>query len=315
MFDAIGKLLLPVLQWLFNQTGSLGIAIIVFTIFTRIAMLPLTIKQLKSQKKMMILQPKLREIQRKYGKDREKVTQETLKLYKEHGTNPASGCLPLLITLPVLFGVWSAIQLFDTTNVVAEALRFGWIPSLTANPKLGLSGYDPYYILPVLSIILQFITQQMAMPRNPDPQQAQMNRIMMFMPLMFGWFAFTIPAGAVLYMVTGSLIQMIQQYFTTGFGSLPKFLPFLPERSGFLTQPTPVETEGETSSASEETPRRDFWTALSKLAEPLPADASSITGSDTATKAAINAVHTQLRRPPPKRQRRRGSKPDSSIGG
>lgn len=207
MFDSIGKVLLPILNWLFNQTGSLGVAIIVFTIFIRIAMLPLTVKQLKSQKKMMILQPKLREIQRKYGKDREKVTEETLKLYKAHGTNPASGCLPLLISLPILFGVWSAIQLFNTTGVAPEALRFLWIPSLT--DTVALKGRDPYFILPVLSIILQFITQQMAMPRNPDPQQAQMNRIMVFMPLMFGWFAFTIPAGAVLYMVTGlSLIHI-----------------------------------------------------------------------------------------------------------
>ncbi|MBA3468162.1 MAG: membrane protein insertase YidC [Herpetosiphonaceae bacterium] len=314
MFDSIGKVLLPILNWLFNQTGSLGIAIIVFTIFIRIAMLPLTVKQLKSQKKMMILQPKLREIQRKYGKDREKVTEETLKLYKAHGTNPASGCLPLLISLPILFGVWSAIQLFNTTGVAQEALRFLWIPSLTDNLALGLKGRDPYFILPVISIILQFITQQMAMPRNPDPQQAQMNRIMVFMPLMFGWFAFTIPAGAVLYMVTGSVIQMIQQYFTTGFGSLPKYLPFLPERSGFLTQPA-VSPEADGGETVEESPRHDFWTALNKLAAPLSAEAGSRVSDDAATEAALDDVRTQMRRPVGKRQRRRGPKPDSSIGG
>jgi YidC/Oxa1 family membrane protein insertase len=306
--------LLPILNWLFSQTGSLGVAIIVFTILIRIAMLPLTLKQLKSQKKMMILQPKLRELQRKYGKDREKVTEETLKLYKAHGTNPASGCLPLLISLPILFGVWSAIRLFDTTDVIPAALRFLWIPSLTVNEKLGLNGHDPYFILPVVSIILQFITQQMAMPRNPDPQQAQMNRIMVFMPLMFGWFAFTIPAGAVLYMVTGSIIQMVQQYFTTGFGSLPKYLPFLPERSGFLTQPA-VSPDAESGETVEETPRRDFWTALNKLAEPLSAETGSSASSDVATEAALDDVRAQLRRPLAKRQRRRGPKPDSSIGG
>src|SRR5215207_8587877 len=124
MFESIGKVLLPILNWLFNQTGSLGVAIIVFTIFIRIAMLPLTIKQLQSQKKQQILQPKLRELQRKYGKDREKLTQETLKLYKLHGANPASGCLPLLITLPILLGVWQAVTKFPTEGLNSAQLSF-----------------------------------------------------------------------------------------------------------------------------------------------------------------------------------------------
>ncbi|HYF66047.1 MAG TPA: membrane protein insertase YidC [Herpetosiphonaceae bacterium] len=299
--------LIAVLEWLFSLTGNLGWAIVVFTVLVRIAMLPLTIKQLQSQKKQQILQPKLREIQRKYGKDREKVTQETLKLYKQHGANPASGCLPLLITLPILLGVWQAVTKFPTAGLTAQQLSFFWIPNLTAK--------DPTFIMPILAVVLQFITAQMAIPRNPDPSQAQMYRITAFMPLVFGFVYFNFPAGAVLYSVVGSLIQMVQQYFTTGFGSLPKYLPFLPEKTGFLTQPvvTEVEIDGD-GEPVEEAPRRDFWTALAKLDAPQGATAEAGDSGDSATEAAIEEVRATMTRRPPKRSRRRGSKPDS-IGG
>ena len=88
----------------------------------------------------------------------------------------------------------------------------------------------------------------------------------------------------------------------------------LPERTGFLTQPT-VSPETDSGEAVEETPRRDFWTALNKLAEPLSTDIGSSISSDAATEAALDDVRTQMRRPVAKRQRRRGPKPDSSIGG
>jgi len=299
--------LIAVLKWLFSLTGNLGWAIVVFTILVRIAMLPLTIKQLQSQKKQQILQPKLRELQRKYGKDREKLTQETLKLYKLHGANPASGCLPLLITLPILLGVWQAVTKFPTEGLNSAQLSFWWIPNLTAK--------DPIFIMPIVAVVLQFITAQMAIPRNPDPAQAQMYRITAWMPLAFGFVYFNFPAGAVLYSVVGSLIQMVQQYFTTGFGSLPKYLPFLPEKTGFLTHPVATEPELDGDSEPvEEAPRRDFWTALTKLDQPLNTTSEVSASSDSATEAAIEEVRATMTRRPPKRSRRRGSKPDS-IGG
>jgi YidC/Oxa1 family membrane protein insertase len=305
----IVKPLLEVLKWLFSLTGNLGWAIVVFTVLVRIAMLPLTIKQLQSQKKQQILQPKLRELQRKYGKDREKLTQETLKLYKLHGANPASGCLPLLITLPILLGVWQAIRGYPTAGLSPEQLSFLWLPNLTAK--------DPTFVLPIVAVALQFITAQMAIPRNPDPAQAQMYRVTAWMPLAFGFVYFSFPAGAVLYSAVGSMIQMVQQYFTTGFGSLPKYLPFLPEKTGFLTQPHPAAVESEIDGDSEvveEAPRRDFWSALTKLDEPQNATSELSGSSDSATEAAIEEVRASMTRRPPKRPRRRGSKPDS-IGG
>ena len=290
MFDAIGRLLLPILIWLYEVFGNLGVAIIIFTVLIRLAIFPLTLKQLRSQKKTMALQPKIREIQRKYANDRERLTQETMKLYKEQGASPFSGCLPLLISMPILFGVWRAILLFETA-VPSDLFPFLWIASLTPNIELGLSGKDPYFILPIVSILLQYVVQLMAMTRSTDPQQASMQRVMMFLPLAFGWFAFVIPAGAVLYMITGSLVAIVQQFFTTGFGSLPKYLPFLPERTGFLTpQPAVALPEGTTIIVEDEQPRRDFWTVLEKLAEPLPQSASD------ATDTALPDVRQQMKK-------------------
>src|SRR4028118_1710882 len=93
-----------ILLWLSTLTGSLGLGIVLFTILTRIVLLPLTIKQLQSSKKMQELQPLIQELRRKYGKDQQKFTQEMTKLYREHKTNPAGSCLPLLFQLPIFLG-------------------------------------------------------------------------------------------------------------------------------------------------------------------------------------------------------------------
>lgn len=310
----LGPIFLPFLEWLFHLFGNLGWAIIAFTIIVRLGMLPLTLKQLRSQRKIMVIQPKLRELQRKYSKDREKLTQETMKLYREHGANPVGGCLPLLISLPILFGVWQAIQLFGTSvAATAEQVQFLWLPRLTplvdeAGKAITGSAKDPYYILPILAVGLQFITTLMAMQRNPDPQQAPMNKVMMFMPFIFGFIYFQFPAGATLYSVTGSLIQIVQQYFTSGFGLLSKYLPFLPEKTGFLHQPLPESatiTIDEPEDSSEQPQRRDFWAALGKLEPVVDVSAAGATAdsgsSDIAAEQAIEDVKAQLGKPKKRR--------------
>ena len=308
----LGPIFLPFLEWLFHLFGNLGWAIIAFTILVRLGMLPLTLKQLRSQRKIMVIQPKLRELQRKYSKDREKLTQETMKLYREHGANPVGGCLPLLISLPILFGVWQAIQLFGTQVAAKpEEVQFLWLPRLTPLIENGVtinSAHDPYFILPILAIALQFITTLMAMQRNPDPQQASMNKVMMFMPFIFGFIYFQFPSGATLYSVTGSLIQLVQQYFTSGFGLLSKYLPFLPEKTGFLHQPLPESatiTIEEPETPSDQPQRRDFWAALGKLEPVVDVSAAGATAdsgsSDIAAEQAIEDVKAQLGKPKKRR--------------
>ena len=290
-----------ILQTLMTWTGSLGIAIILFTIVTRLFLLPLTIKQLKSSRKMQELQPMMAELRRKYGKDQQKLTEEMTKLYREQKVNPAGSCLPLLIQLPIFLGVYQA---------VIRLVQSGGAREMFLGIQLGLSafqqpndltasipGFTPgfqgvaYLVLPVLSVLLQFLTTIMATPKIQDPQQKSMSQALMFMPLIFGYIGFTFNQGAVLYWVTGSLLAVIQQYFVSGWGSLTNYLPFLPERKGLFPPVTPaaVTADGADATSEPAEAKSDFWAPLSKLA---PNSASA--GADTATEQAMRDVKNQI---------------------
>jgi YidC/Oxa1 family membrane protein insertase len=199
-----------------------ALAIIIFTILIKVAMLPLTMKQLNSSKRMQELQPQIKELQKKYAKDKQKLTQETMALYREHNASPTSGCLPMLVQWPVFFGLYSAI--LNLSNTVFN-VPFLWLPSL-AHP-------DPYFILAILAGAAQFVQQRMMMPaggkKNQDSTQAATNTMMQFMPLMIVVFAWQFASGAVLYWIVSSVFGIVQQYFVTGWGSLIDLLPFLPE--------------------------------------------------------------------------------------
>jgi YidC/Oxa1 family membrane protein insertase len=279
-----------ILRSLTDWTGSLGIAIILFTIITRLAMLPLTIKQLKSSKKMQELQPMMAELRRKYGKDQQRLTEEMTKLYREQKVNPAGSCLPLLIQLPIFIGVYNAvIQLVTNGGFSQSTLTFLGIQLGEIAWRNGqLTGWQ-YLILPILSVVLQMLTTIMAMPKIQDPQQKAMSQAFMFMPLIFGYIGFTFNQGAVLYWVAGSVLAVIQQFFVTGFGSLTNYLPFLPERQGFLSpSPVAVTAGGGEIDVEPEEPKTDFWTPLSKLRT------TTATAGDGSADQAIDEVKRQI---------------------
>src|SRR5437867_2162550 len=166
--------------------GSAGIAIIVFTLLARLIILPLTLKSLQSTRKMQELQPQIKEIQRKYGKDQQKLSEETMKLYKEYKVNPAGGCLPMLLQFPIFIGVYQAVIRLTQVSVAEHAAgklidvlsgSGANVASLAAlklsDPRLygsflwlkNLGVPDPFYILGVLSVIFQLMVQLMATPR------------------------------------------------------------------------------------------------------------------------------------------------------
>jgi YidC/Oxa1 family membrane protein insertase len=215
------------LKFLSGVTSSYGIAIILLTAFIRFITLPLTIMQIRSSKAMQELQPKLQELQKKYSKDKERLSQEQMKLYQEAGVNPFAGCLPMLVQLPIWIGLYQALRNLATTGLLHEG--FLWIPSL-AQPT-GLEWFWPptnwvwpdvaaYLVLPVLTIVSQIIVQKMMTSPTNDPQQAAMNQTMLMMAFMFGFFAMQVPSGLALYWVTSNLLSLVQQYFTSGWGSL-----------------------------------------------------------------------------------------------
>jgi YidC/Oxa1 family membrane protein insertase len=204
------------LHWLYLQLAAVGIAnwgvaIILFTVVVKLIFWPLTVQQLKASKAMQQLQPQLNELKKLYGKDKEKMMQEQMRLYKENSVNPAAGCLPMLIQLPIWIGLYQALY-----NLKGEGLLAGgflWIPSL-ANPE----GFP--YVLAILTAASQFIVQRMMQVNSSDPQQQQMQQMMQFMPLMYLFFALSVPAGLVLYWVASNVFTLIQQGFYTGWGGL-----------------------------------------------------------------------------------------------
>ena len=234
----------PLMRGLRFLADDLGLgaaaAIIIFTVLIRVVLLPLTLQQIRSQKAMQKLQPEIKALQKKYGNDREKVSQETMALYKEHGVNPAASCLPMLLQMPVLFALYAAMrnlgagegQPFHDPSFTAPAgwlvlnkpdiIKDIWIGgSLVASLPFALPG-----VLPVLAAITQWVQQRMMTPPTDDPQQKMQNQMMQFMPLMMLWFGLSFSSALALYWVTQNLFGIVQQYFSTGWGSL------LPNRAG-----------------------------------------------------------------------------------
>lgn len=246
-------LILQLAQW----TGSGVLAIVAFTLIVRVVLFPLTWQQLRSQRGMMAIQPRIKEAQKKFGKDREKLTEETMRIYREAGVNPAAGCLPLLVQMPIWIALYSALFRLSQHEPLFQQ-QFLWLDNLGHPDTLHLLGLTLPGVLPVLAMVTQWITQRMMIMPTNDPQQQQMNQIMQFMPLMVLFFGLTVPAGLVLYWVVSNILTGVQQYLTTGWGSLfPAGKgPPSPQLLGPLPPPAPhVRDEPENgATAVEKTP-------------------------------------------------------------
>jgi len=250
--------------------NSWGWAIIVFTILVKLVTLPLTLKQLQSTKAQQQLQPKLRELQEKYGKDRQKLSEEQMKLYKEAGINPMGGCLPMLVQLPILWGLYQALYVLANPSIgQLQEARFFWIPDLSyPSLQVGTTWIGEafaannwgklvtYFSLPILMLITQMLVQKMAQPSKTatggqqDAQARMMNQMMFFMPIMFAWITLGLPSGLTLYWTVSNILAVIQQYFVTGWGGLADWLPFL--RSNQPALATVGGTSAPVRSASSE---------------------------------------------------------------
>jgi YidC/Oxa1 family membrane protein insertase len=179
---------------------------------------------------MQELQPKIKELQKKYAKDKQKLYQETTKLYSQYQANPMAGCLPMLIQMPIFLGLYRAILHLSNGNVSFPisplwSEPFLWLPSL-AQP-------DPYHILPIMAGVFQFVQTKMMRPagmgKSSDPQQAMMNTMMNFLPITVVLFGWNFASGPVIYWVTQSIYSVVQQWLITGWGSMKDWFPFLPE--------------------------------------------------------------------------------------
>jgi len=192
------ELLLWILRWFHGLTGSWGLAIVGLTVLVKGVLFPLNQRQGKSMRAMSALRPQMDEIREKYSEDRQRQSEELLKLYRKHNVNPASGCLPILIQMPIWFALYRS--LWVSVDLYQEG--FLWIEDLTTR--------DPYWVLPLALTAVMFLQQRM-LPTTMDP--AQQKVLQYFMPLMFGSMMAWLPSGLSFYILVNTVLTILQQHF------------------------------------------------------------------------------------------------------
>lgn len=241
MWDLFISIFINILLWIYNVIGqNFGIAIILFTILIRIVTWPLNAQQMKGAKAMQDLQndKDWQAIQKKYAKDKEKLAQEQMRVYREKGINPFGSCLPTLIQFPIIIALYQSIiralastpldllklsrsinpDLLDVANLIPLNSKFLW---------MNLGQPEPYYILAIVVAATTYIQSKLTLPpsTNPNDQSAAMGQSMTItMPLMLGWFALTFPSGLAVYFITSNLLGIVQ-YAAQGKANWSNLLP------------------------------------------------------------------------------------------
>jgi len=217
-FDIVAKPCLWVMNFIHDHLiANYGIAIILLTLLTKILLWPLGQKSYKSMNDMKKLQPLVAEIKEKYKNDKKKINEETMALYRAYKVNPMGGCLPMVVQIPVFFGLYR--MLYGAIEL-RHAPFFGWINDLSAPDRLFHFSFpipfmQPPYGIPVLTLIMgaTMFFQQKLQPSMGDATQAKM---MMFMPIFFTFIFINFPAGLVLYWLVNNVFSIAQQHFTRG---------------------------------------------------------------------------------------------------
>jgi YidC/Oxa1 family membrane protein insertase len=203
--NIIARPLVQVLKFFYSYVGNYGVAIILLTFVIKIIFWPLSHKSYKSMEKMKKIQPMMKQLKEKYKDDRQKMNQELMQLYKTYKVNPAGGCLPMLLQIPVFIGLYEAlmgavelrhasfISHFPFTDIV-------WLADLSAK--------DPYYITPVVMGLSMFLQQKLS-PTAGDPTQA---KIMLIMPIFLTFIFLNFPSGLVVYFFTNNMLSIFQQW-------------------------------------------------------------------------------------------------------
>lgn len=198
-FHFIARPLLIILNFFYNYTGNYGVSIILLTILIKLAFFPLSHKSYKSMKELQKLQPKMEELRKKYANDKEALNREMMLLYKRHGVNPLSGCLPMLVQIPFFIALYQALM---NAIELRQAPFILWITDLSAK--------DPYYVTPIL-MGLTMLIQQVLTPSSGDPTQKKM---MYILPVVFTFMFLNFPSGLVLYWLVNNLFSILQQLYT-----------------------------------------------------------------------------------------------------
>lgn len=225
---------------------ALGFSIILLTIFIRIILYPFISSQMRVAEKMKKIQPHIKNLQDKYKSDRKKQNEEMMRLYKEHNVNPAAGCLPALVQLPVIISLYNvlmnivSVNSLEAINKINSILYFPFLKitnlwdtnffgfPLFSTPANLFKSHPLILVIPVVTFLFQFVSSKMMMPEKPhddkqkkdDFQSAFATQSLYIFPVMIGYFSFTLPMGLSLYWNTFTLFGILQQYNLAGTGGL-----------------------------------------------------------------------------------------------
>lgn len=228
MTTAIANLLGMLLKLLYNLVGHYGVSIILFTIIVKLATLPLTLSQNKSMMEVNKIQPLIQDIQKKYPNDKNKQAELTSKLYKEHNVNPMMGCLPLLIQMPILFGLFKVLRdpvlyVFGTQALYDAAdTGFLWLENLKNPDVIMVGGFAVPFIFPLIAALAQFIDSKMMMvkhekkkegkaPEKENPGEGMQKSMTYMMPLFIFYWGRQFPAGLSMYWAVSTLFSIAQR--------------------------------------------------------------------------------------------------------
>ncbi|ADO83676.1 YidC/Oxa1 family membrane protein insertase [Ilyobacter polytropus] len=190
-----------IILYLYKIIGNFGLSIIGITVLIKLLLLPLTLKQDKSMKAMKRIQPEIDKIKEKYKNDKQLLNEKTMELYQKYKVNPAAGCLPMLVQLPILWALFAVLRKAPVDGgIVPVESTFLWLTLV--NP-------DPLYILPVLNGLVAF-AQQKIMGSGSNPQ---MKNMMYMFPIMMVFISYKMPAGLQIYWLTSSAAGILQQYY------------------------------------------------------------------------------------------------------
>ena len=218
-FYFLTKPIFYALEWIYGIVGNFGLAILALTVGIKLVFFPLANKSYKSMSKMKLLQPKMVELKDKYGEDKQRLNQEMMALYKKEGANPAAGCLPILVQIPVFFALYKVLFV----NIeMRHAPFYGWIHDLSAADPLGiLTGFGliSWNVPPSLAIanigvwpLIMGITMYLQQKLNPTPTDPIQAKVFMFMPIIFTFLLGSFPAGLVIYWAWNNVLSISQQW-------------------------------------------------------------------------------------------------------
>jgi YidC/Oxa1 family membrane protein insertase len=268
LFNPIFQTMFLTLTFFDQILRDIGFAIIALTLVIKTLLIPLFRQQIVSQRRMQILQPEIAAINAKFKGNRTKISEETMRLYRERNVNPASGCLPTFLQLFLLLPIYSVIsQGLSATNITSALQIFGipvltgvqcqapgtlqpcldpsiwWLGGLPANvPEILFAVPLPFFpqfglsLLALMSAGLQLIQTRMMTQRSQDPQTASQQRILLFLPLISIFYGAVLPAGLFIYWIVFTAYSIVQQYLIVGWGSLFPLFGWTP---GFAQGHTP----------------------------------------------------------------------------